>query len=53
MPYRRRGRIVEVYKNKKWRTLKIHPSIAAAVRHLTALNINVPEARKKRARKKR
>ena len=41
MPYKRKGRTVYVLKKKRWRVLKTHPSVAAAVRHLRALMANV------------
>lgn len=41
MPYRRRGKIVQVKRSGRWVTLKVHKSIAAAIKHLRALHANV------------
>lgn len=41
MPYRRRGKQVQVKKGGAWRTLKTHRTVAQAQAHLAALNINV------------
>lgn len=41
MPYRRVGTTVEKKEGGKWVTVKTHPSVKKAEKHLTALNINV------------
>ncbi len=41
MPYRARGRVVQVLRNGRWVTLKVHPTPEKARRHAAALNINV------------
>lgn len=41
MPYKRLGKIIYVKRKKRWAKLKTHPSVAAAIKHLRALNINV------------
>lgn len=57
MPYRRTGRTIYVKRVNRWQILKTHDSVAKAIKHLAALNINVGKhrkiARRKRARKKR
>ena len=41
MPYRRVGTTVEVKKGVNWETVKKHPSVRLAEKHLMALRINV------------
>ena len=41
MPYRVKGKTVEVSRPKGWVTLKVHSTPAHAKKHLTALNMNV------------
>ena len=41
MPYRVKGKTVEVSRPKGWVTLKVHSTPAHAKKHLAALNINV------------
>ena len=41
MPYRRVDTRVQVQKHGKWETLKTHPTVRAAEKHLVALRINV------------
>lgn len=41
MPYRVRGKTVQVRKAGRWRALKTHGSAAKAKRHARALNANV------------
>ena len=41
MPYRRRGKEIQVKKAGKWQMVKRHKSVFAAKRHLAALKINV------------
>lgn len=41
MPYRRKGRTVEVKKAGRWQKLKAHPSVSAAKSHIRALRTNV------------
>jgi len=46
MPYRlnpSNRKEVQVYKDGKWKRLKLHPSVAKALKHLAALKINVKE----------
>lgn len=45
MPYRRIGPVVQVQKDGRWQTLKMHPTVKRAIKHLTALRINVPKDR--------
>lgn len=41
MPYRRKGKRVQVKRNGKWVTLKTHVSVEKAKRHERALRANV------------
>lgn len=41
MPYRRVGTAVQVKRPAGWQTVKRHPTVAQAKRHVTALRINV------------
>jgi len=41
MPYRVKGKTVEVSRPKGWTTLKAHSTEGKAKKHLTALNMNV------------
>jgi|TARA_R110000751_G_scaffold99969_1_gene193558 hypothetical protein len=41
MPYRVKGKTVEVSRPKGWVTLKVHSTPAHAKKHLAALNMNV------------
>ena len=41
MPYRRVDTKVQVKKTGRWETLKTHPTVKAAEKHLMALKINV------------
>jgi|GEM_PF-3474073 hypothetical protein len=41
MPYRVKGKTVEVSRPKGWTTLKVHSTPAHAKKHLAALNTNV------------
>ena len=41
MPYRVKGKTVEVSRPKGWTTLKTHSTEAHAKKHLAALNMNV------------
>jgi hypothetical protein len=41
MPYRLRGKRIEVKRPQGWRTLKTHRTLQAAKRHLKALKANV------------
>ena len=46
MPYKISGKMVMVFKDGKWVTLKEHKSHAEALAHMRALMANVPEAKK-------
>jgi hypothetical protein len=41
MPYRRVDKTIEVQKGGVWQTLKAHPTVKAAAKHLMALQLNV------------
>jgi hypothetical protein len=41
MPYRLRGKCVQVKRDSGWEQLKCHPTRAKALKHLVALKINV------------
>lgn len=43
MPYRARGKVVEVKRKDRWMPLKRHKTVRAAKAHAAALNINVRE----------
>lgn len=41
MPYRLKGKTVQIKRGGRWVKLKTHPTVRAALRHLRALRINV------------
>lgn len=41
MPYRARGRVVQVLKDGEWRPFKVHPTPAQAKAQAAALNIKL------------
>jgi len=41
VPYRLRGKTVEVKRPGGWKKLKAHPTVKAAMQHLHALRANV------------
>lgn len=41
MPYKRVGKKVYVKRKSGWKLMKTHPTIKAAIAHLTALRLNV------------
>jgi len=47
MPYRVRGRWVQVKRGKAWRNLKKHKSTSAAKKHAAALNIHVAHRKRR------
>jgi hypothetical protein len=41
MPYKRVGKKILVRRGRKWVPLKVHKTMADAIRHLRALKLNV------------
>ena len=52
MPYRAKGKNVQVKRKSGWRLHKKHPSAAKAKAHASALNIHVHHPKKARKKKR-